>query len=54
LLKVRVTSLLGETLYEEACDGDSLKINMQHFTNGIYMVEMITTDGSTTQKIIKN
>jgi hypothetical protein len=54
LLKVRVTSLLGEILYEEACDRDNLKISMQHFTSGIYMVEMITTNGSTTQKIIKN
>lgn len=54
LLKVKLTSLLGETLHDETCGANSLNINMQHFSSGIYLLEITTYDGVVSKKIIKN
>ena len=45
LNKVVICNMLGQVVYEAECDSDRLTINASDWTEGLYVVEMFTTEG---------
>ncbi len=51
LNSVALYNLVGQKIYEENINGDECVINMKEFGSGIYMMQIRTSNGMTTQKV---
>lgn len=50
----KVYNATGQLLIEKKLDNFQEKVNMQHFSSGIYFVQILTENGLITKKVIKN
>ncbi|HEX8548133.1 MAG TPA: T9SS type A sorting domain-containing protein [Cytophagaceae bacterium] len=51
---VKVTGLLGETVYEESSSSSNLMISMENLPKGIYLIQVDTQGKTIRKKVIKN
>ena len=48
---ITVYNLMGQMVYEMACQGESVDINLSNVETGVYMVRILTDDGDVTKRI---
>ena len=51
LQRVMVYNTLGQMVYNQACEGDAVTINLGNVESGIYMVKVLCNEGETVRKI---
>jgi len=51
MTRVSVYNAMGQMVYDQAIDGDETVINMGQFEAGVYMVNIVTENGSTVKRI---
>ena len=51
LTHVTVYNTLGQTVYDSDCHGDSQIVNMNQNESGVYLVRVVTENGTTTKRI---
>lgn len=51
LQRVMVYNTLGQMVYDQACEGDAMTINLGHVEAGFYMVKVLCNEGETVRKI---
>ena len=54
LLRVEVYDMVGGRLLDYPCHDEEVKIDLSHFAAGSYLLKATTSEGTTTQTIIKN
>jgi hypothetical protein len=42
----------GQLVFNQNVDGKMLQVNSESFTTGVYFIEIHTTEGMTTQKLV--
>jgi len=52
LTQVRIMNSAGQLVYNQMVDGQMLQVNSESFTTGVYFIEIHTTEGMTTQKLV--
>jgi hypothetical protein len=50
--RIRITNVLGATVYESAENGNRFRINTAGFVSGVYFLNLETEEGSITRKLI--
>ena len=53
LRQVSLTTLTGTKVYESIVHGDSMIINMEHLPQGLYLLSILTDNGTRTIKVVK-
>ena len=53
LLEVKIFSSLGQVVYHGYVDSNTIKINTQTFSTGLYIVQIQTEQGSNIRKLMK-
>jgi hypothetical protein len=48
---ITVYNLMGQMVYEMACQGESVDINLSNVETGVYMVRILTDNGDVTKRI---
>ena len=48
---IMVYNLMGQMVYEMACQGESVDINLNNVESGVYMVRILTDNGDVTKRI---
>lgn len=51
LQHITITNLMGQIVYNQNADADSITIDMNQFGNGVYMVRIETANGASLQKV---
>ena len=51
---VNIVNMLGQVVYNKETSGTEAVINMAQFGNGVYMVSIVTVNGTSVQRIIVN
>ena len=51
LNRITVYNLMGQMVYEMACQGESVDINLSNVETGVYMVRILTDNGEVTKRI---
>ncbi len=49
-----IYNILGKSVLQKHLDSNHKKIDIHNLTQGVYLVRMVSIDGSTTKKLIKN
>jgi len=52
LTQVRIMNSTGQLVYNQKVDGQLLQVNSSEFQTGVYFIEIHTTEGMTTQKLV--
>jgi hypothetical protein len=50
---VEVINFLGQTVISQSNNGNTIEINVSNLTNGVYFVRIISDNGTTVQKFVK-
>lgn len=53
IISIRVSDVCGMMVYESLVGGDNARIDMSGFANGMYLVQIATTKGTTLHKVVK-
>jgi hypothetical protein len=54
LQNIEVTNVAGQVLLSHSCNSKSQSLQLQNFSEGIYFVKVVCTDGmSVTKKVVK-
>ena len=51
---ISIVNALGQVVYNEDTEGTETRIDMAKFGNGLYMVNIVTVNGTSTHRIIVN
>lgn len=51
---VKIFSLTGSVLFEQEVNSNSLNINVENLVGGTYLIQIITSEGITTQRVVVN
>ena len=51
--RIAVVSILGQVVYDAEIDGDEYHINMAQFNAGVYLVRIVTENGTLQGRIVK-
>ena len=54
MVRVSVVNTLGQVVYNKAVEGNEAIINMAQFDNGVYMVNIITENGTSVKRVVVN
>jgi hypothetical protein len=50
---VEIVSFLGQTILSQPANGNRLTLDVSNLTNGVYFVRIITENGASVQKFVK-
>ena len=51
--RITMTNALGQVVYDENVCGDSKTVNMSQYESGLYMVRIITENGTAVRRVVK-
>ena len=54
MVSINIVNMLGQVVYNRVANGTETMINMAQFGNGVYMVNVVTVNGTSVQRIIVN
>ena len=52
MTRVSVVNALGQMVYDAEVDSDEVILNMGQYNAGIYMVNIVTVNGSTVKRVV--
>ncbi len=54
LYHIKIYNVIGELIFEKEMKDQNSKLDLSHFTKGVYFIEMQTNGGRVTKKLIKH